>query len=161
MLTPTGSDNFHLPSRRWNSQNPTPHQDDSTLDGAAPCGSMSGNFIFRHHVEPRVKLYSPREESFPIPLKYIDVTRTTHTSLGVLGSVLNEEKNKKFFKENRMNCIIQLHFKKSQREMMRKLKVTSGLQQENSFIVITLNPESNCTCRKKKYITGPVVGEKY
>ena len=33
--------------------------------------SMSGNFIYRHHVEPRVKLYSPREESFPIPLKYI------------------------------------------------------------------------------------------
>ena len=40
--------------------------------------SMSGNFIYRHHVEPRVTLYSPREESFPIPLKYIDVSRTTH-----------------------------------------------------------------------------------
>ena len=24
--------------------------------------SMSGSFIYRHHVEPRVKLYSPREE---------------------------------------------------------------------------------------------------
>ena len=35
--------------------------------------SMSGNFKYRHHVEPRVKLYSTREESFPIPLKYIDV----------------------------------------------------------------------------------------
>ena len=45
--------------------------------------SMSGSFIFRHHVEPRVKLYSPREESFPISLKYIDVTRTTHTNLDV------------------------------------------------------------------------------
>ena len=44
---------------------------------------MSGNFIFRHHVEPRVKLYSLREESFPIPLKYIDVSRTTHTNLDV------------------------------------------------------------------------------
>ena len=44
---------------------------------------MSGNFKKRHHVEPRVKLYSPREESFPIPLKYIDVTRTTHTNLDV------------------------------------------------------------------------------
>ena len=39
--------------------------------------SMSGSFIYRHHVGSRVKLYSPREESFPIPLKYIDVTRTT------------------------------------------------------------------------------------
>ena len=45
--------------------------------------SMSGNFIYRHHVEPRVKLYSPREESFPIPLKYIDVSRTTRTNLDV------------------------------------------------------------------------------
>ena len=45
--------------------------------------SMSGSFIYRHHVEPRVKLYSPREESFPIPLKYIDVSRTTHTNLDV------------------------------------------------------------------------------
>ena len=45
--------------------------------------SMSGSFIYRHHVEPRVKLYSPREESFPIPLKYIDVSRTTHMNLDV------------------------------------------------------------------------------
>ena len=45
--------------------------------------SMSGNFMYRHHVEPRVKLYSPREESFPVPLKYIDVTRTTHTNVDV------------------------------------------------------------------------------
>ena len=46
--------------------------------------SMSGNFIYRHHVEPRVKLYSPREESFPIPLKYIDVSKTTRTNLDVV-----------------------------------------------------------------------------
>ena len=39
--------------------------------------SMSGNFTYRHHVEPRAKLYSSREESFPIPLKNIDVSRTT------------------------------------------------------------------------------------
>ena len=43
--------------------------------------SMSGSLIYRHHVEPRVKLYSPREVSFPFPLKYIDVSRTTHTNL--------------------------------------------------------------------------------
>ena len=45
--------------------------------------SMSGNFIHRHHVEPRVELYSPREESFPIPLKYIDVSRNTQTNMDV------------------------------------------------------------------------------
>ena len=38
--------------------------------------SMSGNFIYRHRVEPRVKLYS-------LPLKYIDVSRTTHTNWDV------------------------------------------------------------------------------
>ena len=63
---------------------PQPH--DSLPDAGEAVNdfwSMSGNFIYRHHVEPRVKLYSPREESFFIPLKYIDVTRTTHTNLDV------------------------------------------------------------------------------
>ena len=46
--------------------------------------SMSGSFTYRHHVEPRVKLYSPREEeSFPIPLKSVDVSRTLITNLDV------------------------------------------------------------------------------
>ena len=45
---------------------------------------MPGNFIYRHHVGPRVRLYSPREESFPIPLKYIDVSRTMQTNLDVM-----------------------------------------------------------------------------
>ena len=44
---------------------------------------MSGNFIYRRHVEPRVKLYSPREKSFSVLLKYIDISRTTHTNLDV------------------------------------------------------------------------------
>ena len=65
--------------------------------------------------------------------------------------VRNDEKNKKFFKENQMNHILQPNFKKTQREMMRKLKMTSGRSQENSFIVITLYPESNCTCREKNH----------
>ena len=60
---------------------PPPHD---SLPDAGVFWSMSGNFIYRHHVEPRVKLYSPREESFPIPLKYIDVSRTTHTNLDVM-----------------------------------------------------------------------------
>ena len=63
---------------------PPPH--DSLPDAGEAINdfwSMSGSFIYRHHVEPRVKLYSPREESFPIPLKYIDVSRTTHTNLDV------------------------------------------------------------------------------
>ena len=45
-----------------------------------PCQEASYTAIT---LNPRVKLYSPREESFPIPLKYIDVSRTTHTNLDV------------------------------------------------------------------------------
>ena len=40
---------------------------------------------------PRVKLHVPKEESFLVPLKHIDVTRTTHTSLDVLLEKFIEE----------------------------------------------------------------------
>ena len=65
---------------------PPPPPQDSFLDAGEAINdfwSMSGNFLYRHDVEPSVKLYSPREESFPIPLKYIDVSRTAHTNLDV------------------------------------------------------------------------------
>ena len=91
----SGTENIHLdtgpPNSRRRSKRflgdsegspPSPPQD-SYLDAGEATNdfwSMSGNFIYRHHVEPRVKLYSPREESFPIPLKYIDVSRTAHTN---------------------------------------------------------------------------------
>ena len=42
-----------------------PQSHDSLLDASEAMkdfGSMSGSLIYRHHVEPRVKLYSPREE---------------------------------------------------------------------------------------------------
>ena len=53
--------------------------------------SMSGSFINRHHVESRIELYSPRKESFPIPLKYIDVSRTAHTNLDVKQENVDDE----------------------------------------------------------------------
>ena len=61
---------------------PPPH--DSFPDAGVAINdlwSMSGNFIYRHLVEPSVKLYSPREESFLIPLKYIDVSTLTYPEL--------------------------------------------------------------------------------
>ena len=45
--------------------------------------SIERDLIYRHHVEPRVHPPVPKEESFPIPLKYIDVTGNTHTNLDV------------------------------------------------------------------------------
>ena len=44
--------------------------------------SIQGDFIHRHHVEPRVQSNVPKEESFPIPLQYIDVIRSTQTDSG-------------------------------------------------------------------------------
>ena len=48
--------------------------------------SIQGDFIYRYHNEPRVQLYVPKEETFPIPLKYVDVTRFTHTDLDVFSN---------------------------------------------------------------------------
>ena len=66
---------------------PTLLQDDSTREDEEARNdfwTITGGFFYRHHVVPRVKLYMPKEETFPLPLKYIDVTRTTHTSLDEL-----------------------------------------------------------------------------
>ena len=59
------------PRQDSSSSSSNPLQDDSTRDDAEAkidFGSISGNFLYRHHVEPRVNLYVPIEASFPIPL---------------------------------------------------------------------------------------------
>ena len=52
-----------------------------TLKHGMTFGLFQETFIYRHHAEPRAQLYVPKEETFPVPLKYIDVTRSTHTNL--------------------------------------------------------------------------------
>ena len=52
---------------------PTDTSDDA--EALTDFWSIQGDFICRHHNEPRVQLYVPKEETFPIPLKCIDVTR--------------------------------------------------------------------------------------
>ena len=54
-----------------------------------------------------------------------------------------------FFRGESDEPLLQRLFKMTQHAMMRKLKVISGPCWEISFIATTLNPESNCTCRKK------------
>ena len=46
---------------------PTESRDDEEIP--EDFWSIQGNFIYRHHIDPRIQLYVPREESFPIPLK--------------------------------------------------------------------------------------------
>ena len=78
------------------SEGSLPQPEDSFPDAGEAINdfwSMSGNFIYRHHVEPRVKLYSPREEPFPIPPKYMDVSRTTKKLHIMQESRINDDWN--------------------------------------------------------------------
>ena len=61
---------------------PTESRDDA--EARADFLSIQGDVIYRHHNEPWVHLYVPKDETFPIPLRYIDVTRCTHIDLDVL-----------------------------------------------------------------------------
>ena len=45
---------------------PTESRDDA--EARADFWSIQGDFIYRHCDEPRVQLYVPKEETFPIPL---------------------------------------------------------------------------------------------
>ena len=42
---------------------------------------MQGDMLIRHHRHQRLQLFVPDDQNLPIPLKYIDVTRQTETSL--------------------------------------------------------------------------------
>ena len=55
---------------------PTESKDDA--EARADFWSIQGDFVCRHHNELRVQLYAPKEETFPLPLKYVDVTRSTY-----------------------------------------------------------------------------------
>ena len=61
-----------------------PEESTDDAEDRADFWSIQGDFIYRHHNEPRVQLHVPKEETFHVPLKYIDVTRSTHTDLDVL-----------------------------------------------------------------------------
>ena len=59
------------------------HQE--TDDGKARNDFWSfSNHIYRYHGHPRFIVYVPKEGSFPIPLKNIDVVRRTNKTLDVL-----------------------------------------------------------------------------
>ena len=60
---------------------PTESKDDA--EARADFWSIQGDFIYRHH-ESRVSHDVPKEVTLLIPLKSIDVTRSTHTDLDVM-----------------------------------------------------------------------------
>ena len=63
---------------------PRPTESKYDAEARGDFWSMEGDFIYRHHIAPRVQLHVPQKETFLVPLKYIDVTRATYTNLDVL-----------------------------------------------------------------------------
>ena len=73
-------ENLKVNWKGFNRQN----QSTDDAESRADFWSTQDNFLYRHHNEPRVQHYVPKEKPFPIPLKYIDVTRSTYTDLDVM-----------------------------------------------------------------------------
>ena len=61
-----------------------PAEPTDDAEARADFWSIQGDFIYRHHNEPRVQLYVPKEETFLVLLKYIDAARSIHTDLDVM-----------------------------------------------------------------------------
>ena len=58
-----------------------PAEPTDDAEARADFWSIQGDFIFRHHNEPRVLLYVPKEETCSIPPKYMNVTRLFTTQI--------------------------------------------------------------------------------
>ena len=68
-----GQEQDNLRGKSDELHSPNPLQEDSTRgaeEAKSDFWTITREFIYRHHVEPRVKLYVTREESFPIQLKW-------------------------------------------------------------------------------------------
>ena len=100
------------------------------------------------NADERRQFYFPGRRSKSQNLWRRSTSETIHLNPG---SYRNEERNKKFFKENQTGSLLPTLFKMTLHWMMRKLKMISGLSREISFTVITLYPQSNCSCRKKNH----------
>ena len=68
-----------------------PAEPTDDAEAGADVGSIQGDFIYRLHTELRVQLHVPKEETFPIPLKYTDVSRSTHANLDVMQEKRNDD----------------------------------------------------------------------
>ena len=67
------------------SEEPQPAEIQDNAEAHNDFWSIEGDYIYRHHVQPGVRLYVTKEESFPIPLLFFfDVTRSTHTNVDVM-----------------------------------------------------------------------------
>ena len=69
VITPKNGEHFMFPIADGTVKSLDIMADDS--EARNDFRSIEGKYIERHHVEPRVKLCVPNEDSFQIPLRYI------------------------------------------------------------------------------------------
>ena len=97
------------------------HETNDDAEARKDFWSIQGDFIYRHHIEPRVQLFVPKE-TFPIPLKYIDVTRATHTNLDVL-------------QEKRIDCFWNVDANRSLSDSWKGFTKFTLLKEEPPYVV--------------------------
>ena len=68
-----GEEHNDVPQGESDGSQLSDHQTDY-IEARNDLWSISRNYIYRHHDQPRVKLYVPNEGSFPTPRKHIDVS---------------------------------------------------------------------------------------
>ena len=54
---------------KWKSLNLQNKKDD--IEARRDFWSIQVDFVYRHHIEPRVQLYVQKEETFPVPLIFL------------------------------------------------------------------------------------------
>ena len=128
----------------------TPLRESSLYDGEAKDDfwSITGDFIYRHHVEPRGKLYVPKEETFPVPTKYIDVTRTTNTTFDVMLEKVSFRHTGEWLQEFRENLV-------DDRVLEHRDSHEVRIWVNTVFILISLKDRSCEICQRTKITRAP------
>ena len=102
-------------------------------EARADLWSIQGDFIYRHHNEPRVQFLVPKEETFPIQLKYFDVARSTQTDLDVLQQKRVDDYLEFRFKQKLVRFVERFHEVYSiERKIFQRIHVVRGEIDKNS-----------------------------
>jgi len=59
----------------------TVKHEEPVFDESRDSWTVTNDVLIRHHKSPRMKLFEPKEDDTPIPIKFLDVMRRTHTNL--------------------------------------------------------------------------------
>ena len=63
------------------SSEPTERSAHGSIGGVSDYWTVRATAVVRHHVTPRMRLYITNEAACPIPLRFLDVVRSTITNL--------------------------------------------------------------------------------